>query len=162
VQRVDLGAIASALSSTSGSFGETLEHISSSASLRYSPLSRPSFQRVYVGFAANSDLCLSFLRRCIDYGEKVFMSRHSFNAPYISSQVGLPHDVRERTARVLSEATGISMANVASVKGLSSYEPTPVMPITDRAGNSCFPLTSIATVQNRVQKGLGFRTEDYV
>jgi len=118
---VDLGAIASSLSSTSGSFGEALERISSSASflasLRYSSLSQPSFRQAYVAFAANSDLCLSFLQHCADYGEKVFTWCLSFNASAISSRVGPPHDLRERTARLLSEATGISTENVASVKG---------------------------------------------
>jgi len=106
---VDLGAIASCLSSTSGSFGDALERISSSASLRYSPpLSRSCFQRAYVGFAANSDLCLSFLRHCTNYGEKVFTWCLSSNASPVSSRVGAPHDLRERTARLLSEATSIS------------------------------------------------------
>jgi len=114
---VDLGAIASSLSSTSGSFGETLERIFSSVSLRYSPLSRSSFQRVYVAFAANSDLCHSFLRHCADYGEKVFTCCRPFYASPISSRVGVPHDLRERAARFLSEAPGISTENVASVKG---------------------------------------------
>jgi hypothetical protein len=162
VQGVDLGAIASSLSSISGSFGEALERISSSVSLRYSPWSRSSFQRVYVAFAANSDLCLSFLRRCADYGEKVSTWCLSFNASPIYSRVGGPHDLQERTVRLLSEATGISTENVASIKGLFSYESTPVIPITDRGGNYCFLLIRVATVQNHVQEGLGFRTEDYV
>jgi hypothetical protein len=162
VQGIGLGAIASSLSSTSGSFGEALERISSSTSLRYSPLSRSSFQRAYVAFAANSDLCLSFLRNCDDYGEKVFTWCLSFNASPMSSRVGAPHDLRERTARLLSEATSISTEDVASVKGLSSYESTPMTPVTDRGGNFCSLLTRVATVQNHVQEGLGCRTEDYV
>jgi hypothetical protein len=164
VQGVDLGAVASSLSSTSGSFGEALERISSSASFRYSPLSRSSFQRAYVGFAANSDLCLSFLRHCADYGEKVFTWCRDFqvNASHISSRVGVPHDLREQTARLLSEGTGISTENVASDKGPFSYESTPVIPITDRGVNFCFLFIRVATVENDVQEGLGFRTEDHV
>jgi hypothetical protein len=161
-RELTFGVIASSLSSTSGSFGEALERISSSVSLRYSPLSLSSFQRVYVAFASNSDLCLSFLRHCADYGEKVFTWCLSFNASPISSWVGVPHGLRERTAGFLSGATGISMENVASTKGLSSYEPTLVMPITDRGGNFCFLLTRIAAVQNHVQEGVGFRKEDCV
>jgi hypothetical protein len=34
-------------------------------------MGRSSFQRVYIAFAGNSDICLSFLRNCADYGEKV-------------------------------------------------------------------------------------------
>jgi hypothetical protein len=66
--------------------------------------------------------------------------------------VGTPHNPWERTARLLSEATGISTENVASVKGLSSYESTPVIPITDRGGNFCFQLNRVATVQSTYKK----------
>ena len=162
MQGVDLGAIASSLSSTSGSFEDALERISSSASLRYSPLSRSSFQRAYVAFAANSDLCLSFLRNCADYGEKVFTWCLFFNTSPASSRVGAPHDLQVRTARLLSKATGISTENVASVEGLSLYKSSSMIPITDRGGNSCFLLTRVATVQNHIQEGLRIRTEDYV
>jgi hypothetical protein len=162
VQGVDLGAIASSLSTTSGSFGDALERISSSASLRYSPMSQSSFQRAYVAFAANSDLCLSFLRRCADYGEKMFTCCLSFNASPISSRVGVLHDLRERTARLLSEATGISTENVASVTGLSLYESTSTIPITDRSSHFCSLFNRVATVQKHVQEGLRIRTEDFV
>jgi hypothetical protein len=162
-QGVDLGTIASSLSSTSGSFGEALERISSCLSLQYLPLSRTSFQRVYVAFAANSDLCLSFLRHCVDYGEKVSTWCLSINASPTSCRVGARHDLRERAARGLSEATGISTEDVARVKGPSSYEPVvPVIPITDGGGNSCLLPTRVTTVQNHVQEGLGCRTEDYL
>ena len=121
VQGLDLGAISSSLSSTSCSFGEALERISSSASLHYSPLSWIPFQRVYIGFAANSDLCLSFLRHCADYSEKVFTWCLSIDALPVTSPVDAPHDLRERSARLLSEPTGVSTENVASIKGLVSY-----------------------------------------
>jgi len=115
---VDLGAIASSLSSTSRYFGEALERISSSDSLRSLPMSRrPPFQGAYVAFARNSDLCLSFLRHCANYGEKVFTWCLHFDASPVPSRVGASHDLWERTARLLSEATGISTENVASVKG---------------------------------------------
>ena len=56
------------------------------------------------------------------------------------------------------------MKNIASVKGLSSYESTLVIPITDRRGNVTVFLLLIwvAKVHNCIQEGLGFRTEDYV
>ena len=61
-------------------------------SLRYSPLGRSSFRRVYIAFAANSDLCLSFLQHCADYAEKV-MALHptSVGSPassYMGASVG--------------------------------------------------------------------------
>ena len=163
MQGVDLGAIASFLSSAIGCFGEALEHISSSASLRHLPSSRrSSYQQVYIAFAAHSDLCLSYLRRCADYGEKVFTWCLFFDASPISSRVGAPHDLQEWTTRLLSEATGISTENVASVEGLSSYESTPVIPLTDRDGIFCFLLTRVASMQNYVQESLSVRTQDFI
>jgi hypothetical protein len=112
----------------------------SSASLRYSPpLSRYSFQRLYVAFAANSDQCLFFIRHCADYSEKVVTWCLPFNTSSspISSREGTPRDLRNRTAGLLSEAVGVSTQNVVatSVKGLSSI---PLIPITDRGGNFIF------------------------
>jgi len=98
----------------------------------------------------------------LSYGERVFTWCLFSNASPTFSRVGAADHLRERTARLLSEATGISTENVSTVKGPSSYESTPVTPITDRGGNFCFLLTRVATVQNHVQEGLGFRTEDYV
>ena len=86
----------------------------------------------------------------------------SFNASRISSLVGARHDLQERTTRLLSEATDIPTENVASVEGLSSYELTLVMRITDRGMNFCFPLARVTSVQKDVQESLGFRTEDYI
>lgn len=125
MQGVDLGAIASSLSSTSSSFGEALERVSSCASLRPSNLS--SFQRVHVAFTASRDLCLSFLRDCANYGEKVLTWCLSFDTLPMTSRGDTPHDLRERTAKLLSEAAGISTENVASVEGLFSYKSTPVI-----------------------------------
>ena len=161
MQGADLGAIASSLSSASSSFGEALERIFSSDSLQYSPSSWPSFQRAYVAFAANSDLCLSFLQHCADYGENVFTWYLSFNPSARSARVGLSHELRERTARLQSEATDISTGSVADIKGLSWYEPSSVIP-TERGENFCFLFSRVAAVQNHVQEGFGFRTEDHV
>jgi hypothetical protein len=78
-----------------------------------------------VAFAANSGLCLSFLRRCADYGESVIGLRVPSIASPTSSCGDAPHDLRERTMKLLSEMTGVSVDNVASVQGLSSYPSTP-------------------------------------
>ena len=121
MQGVDLGAIASSLLLTIGSLGEALERISSSASLQYSQLSRSSFQQVYIAFLGNRDLCHSFLRDCADYGKKVLVWCLASVASPTSSRVGRPsQDLRERTAGLRSEATGVSAENAASAQGLSS------------------------------------------
>ena len=71
--------------------------------------------------AANSDLCLSFLWRCVDYGEKV-IDRHLPSIPLPAPfSVMASYDLRERTARFQSEMTGISAENTPSVQGQSSY-----------------------------------------
>jgi hypothetical protein len=97
VQGADLGAIAASLSSSIGFLGEALERMSSSASLQYSLSGLSYFQRVYVAFAGNSHLCLSLLRHCADYGEKVFSWCSPSIASPTSSRVGAPHDLLEQT-----------------------------------------------------------------
>ncbi|KAI0285442.1 hypothetical protein BGY98DRAFT_1093025 [Russula aff. rugulosa BPL654] len=54
---------------------------------------------------------------CAEYGEKVITWCLSFDASPVSSRVGAPYDLLERTTKLLSEATGVSTENVASVKG---------------------------------------------
>jgi hypothetical protein len=146
VQGVDLGAIASSLSPTVGALGEALERVCSSASWQHLPLSSPGrsfFQRVYVTFAGNSDLCLSFLRLCVDYGEKVFTWYPSSITLPTSSREGVTHDLREQTTKLLSEATSVPSENAPSVQGLSSYRSTPLIPITDIRGYYCLLFTRI-------------------
>ncbi|KAH9984103.1 hypothetical protein BJV77DRAFT_1039489 [Russula vinacea] len=46
-----------------------LEGVFSSASFQHSQLDQASFQRVYLAFEGNSDLCLDILRHCADYGK---------------------------------------------------------------------------------------------
>jgi hypothetical protein len=121
VQGVDLGEIASSLSPTIGSLEEALERMASSASLRFSRLGRPLFQRVYVAFAANSGLCLSFLQHCTDYGERMFAWCH-FSVALLASPVGVPSNLRERITGLRSEVTDVYYTeNAASAQGLSSY-----------------------------------------
>ena len=118
LQGIDLGAIASSLSPTMGSLEEALERMSSSTSLRYSQSGRLSFQRVYVAFAGNSDICLSFLRRCADYGESVLAWRLVSIGSPSSARVGAldSNDIRKRTKGLRSEVAG------DSAKGLKTLE----------------------------------------
>ena len=83
-------------------------------------------QRVYVGFLANSDVCLSFLQQCADYGEKVFaLCLPSIASPTSRSHTysGV-HDLRERTMRLRSEIASVPMENAAIVQGLSFFRST--------------------------------------
>ena len=107
-----------------GSLASALDRLPLSDSVKYSRSGLSSIRQVYVAFAANSDLCLSFLRRCANYREKVIgWHLPSTDLPTLSC-VDAPHDLRERTMRFLAEMTGISADNVASIQGLSSYQST--------------------------------------
>jgi hypothetical protein len=109
-----------------GSLTSALERLLSSYSLKYLPSCQFFIQRVYVAFEANSDLCLSFLRRCVDYGEKAI----GCHLPYIPIPLPAPfsvmasYDLRERTVGFQSEMPGISAENAPSMQGQSSYKLT--------------------------------------
>ena len=123
MQGVDLEEIASSLSPTIGSLGDALERIFSSASVQYSRLSQSSLQRVYVAFAGNSDLCLSFLRHCADYGEKVSSWCLASTDLPACSPVGR-EDLRKQISELQSEESCASAENAAtgSTQGLSLYQ----------------------------------------
>ncbi len=76
-----------------------------------------------MAFAANRDLCLSFVRRCANYGEMVI----GWHLPSVA--LPMPHhvvaahasrDLRKRAMKLPSEVTGTSVENATIVKGLSS------------------------------------------
>ena len=112
---VDLGEIASSLSLTMGSLRVALDGIFSSASFQYSQLDQASFQRVYLAFEGNSDLCLDILRHCADYG---------IMFP-IGSATGAPHDLRGRMTEHRSEVAAASPEGIgdvgAQLRGLGTH-----------------------------------------
>ena len=93
--------------------------MSSCDSSRYLPLGRSSFQRVYVAFAANSDLCLSVLQHCADYGEKVVAWHPASVGSPASSRMGALHDLRERSVG-RSNVTGVSEKTLETLEGAGS------------------------------------------
>lgn len=100
-----------------GSLAPALERISSSASLQDLEMIKSSIQQVYVALAGNSDLCFRFLRHCADYREKVIGCCLALRT---SPRATASNDFRERTTRLRSEMTDVSVENAASVRGLSS------------------------------------------
>ena len=92
----------------------------------HSESGRSSIQGVYVAFAANSDLCLSFLKHCSDYGDKVLALSLPSIASLTSPRMDAPYKLRERTMRLRSVMTGVSAENTltSSVRGLSAYQST--------------------------------------
>ena len=98
----------------------TLNRLHSSNSIKHLPLGPSSIKPIYVAFAANRDMCRSFLQNCVDYGEKVLVCRLPSITSSASSRAGTPRDFREQTKRLWSELTGISVEKAACVQGLSS------------------------------------------
>jgi hypothetical protein len=122
-----------------GSLTSALDRLCSTNSLKYLRSGRSFIQRVYVAFAANSDVCLTFLQQCADYAEKVFALCLPSIASPTPSRAGTLHNLRERTMRLRSEMTGVSVENVASVQGLSLYNETFWWsPLTNWAGSRKF------------------------
>ena len=74
-----------------------------------------------MAFAANSELCLSFLWRCVDYKERVIGYRPPSIPLPPHSRVMASYDLREWYMRFQPEMTGISAENAGSVQGQSSY-----------------------------------------
>jgi hypothetical protein len=143
-----------------GLLTSALERLPSSNSFKYSQSGQPSIQRVYVAFAANSDLCLSFLRQCADYGEKVI----SWRLPPIASlRVMASHDLRERTIRLRSEMRGVSGENAASVQGLSLCQSTRLwLSLTRWEGSPKFKATydKALTLERKTTSGLNILLEE--
>src|SRR6266446_2792594 len=106
------------------SLTSALGRLYSSNSLKYLQPIQSSIQRVYVTFAANSDLCLSFIQRCIGYGEEVIGWRLPSIPLPMPLRVIASHELWERALRLQSEMTGGSVEIAASVQGLSSYQST--------------------------------------
>ena len=111
-----------------------LEGVFSSASFQHSQLDQASFQRVYLAFEGNSDLCLDILRHCADYGKM-------FSIESATSFAGAPspYDLRRRTTEHRSEVAAASIETPegighvgAQLRGLGTH-PTHVQSTETRA-----------------------------
>jgi len=118
--------MASSLSSEMGFLSEALKRIRSSATFEHVSYSGlPLVLQVDLAFSGDCDQCLSFLRRCVEYGEIVttFCSLSSSRPTY-------PHlegsqDLRDRILGLRFETTVVSPKCAVIVEGLSSYKQTP-------------------------------------
>jgi len=119
----DIGSIASSLSSAMGFLSEALKRIRSSATFEHVSYSGlPLVLQVDLAFSGDCGQCLSFLRRCAEYGEIVttFCSLHSSWPTY-------PHlegsqDLRDRILGLRFKTTVVSAKGAVIVDGLSSYK----------------------------------------
>ena len=150
----DLGEIAFSLSLAMGSLRAALEGVFSSASFQYSQLDQASFQRVYLAFEGNSDLCRDILRHCADYGIM-------FPIGSATSSAGVPHDLRGRTTEDQSEVAAASIETPegigdvgAQLRGLGTH-PTHVQSTETRA-----PPTRHASPDSTLQSSTVSHTMD--
>lgn len=118
----NIGEIASSLSSAMGSLEEALKLIHSSASLEYTSYSGLSLVlRVQFAFTRNSDLCLAFLRRCVDYQDFLAALYNSPNTWHAPCRVVAPHDLCGRAMRPAFETTSGSTENADGVEGSRKF-----------------------------------------
>jgi len=126
MQGADIGAIAVSLSLAMGSLCRALKRIRSSASLEHVSYSGlPLLLRVELAFSGDCDQCLSFLRRCTEYGEIVTEFCTFPSALPTSSHLEDLQELRERILGLQFETTVVSAKSVVVVQGLSSYQLTP-------------------------------------
>ncbi len=104
------------------SLKDALQRIRSSVSLDYSStaVALTLVLRADLAFTADRDRCLSFLRRCANYGEIVTASSFPSIVWQRSSNIGASDDLQERIAKLLAEAMEPSTEGAACTRGLSS------------------------------------------
>jgi hypothetical protein len=120
-QGVDLGTIASLLSPSLGKLEETLQRVRESASVTFSLMSLGPVLQAKLGLTQNSELCLSFLRRCVDFGEIVAgLSGASITYPAFS-RLRASNDLQERVMNLMAEpeVVDLSAENDGRSQGLS-------------------------------------------
>ncbi|KAH9983591.1 hypothetical protein BJV77DRAFT_286295 [Russula vinacea] len=69
-------------------------------------------------------MCLSFLRQCAEYGDRVSAVCLRSMASPTSSPIcaGAPYELRERTMRLQSEMIGVSTENAAGIQGSRKFK----------------------------------------
>ncbi|KAH9961539.1 hypothetical protein BC827DRAFT_1267541 [Russula dissimulans] len=107
---VDLGTIASLLSPSLGKLEETLQRVRESASVTFSLMSLGPVLQAKLGLTQNSELCLSFLRRCVDFGEIVAgLSGASITYPAFS-RLRASNDLQERVMNLMAEPEVVDLS----------------------------------------------------
>jgi len=109
----DLSTIASSLSPSLGKLDETLQKVRESASVAFSLMGLAPVFQVKLGLAQNSELCLSFFRRCVDFGQIIgASSTASMTYPYPTfSRLTASSDLQERILTLMTESVEFSVEN---------------------------------------------------
>ena len=76
--------------------------------------------RVNLGFTQNSEMCLAFFRRCVNFGEVIDASSITFVAHPTFSRARASDDLQERVTALGTEAAYIPAENATQSQGMSS------------------------------------------
>jgi hypothetical protein len=78
--------------------------------------------QVSLGLTQNSELCLAFLRRCVDLGELVVASPAAFVAYPTFSRVKASNNLQGRATALRTEAVDVLAENTGYHPGLSPFK----------------------------------------
>ncbi|KAH9961522.1 hypothetical protein BC827DRAFT_323669 [Russula dissimulans] len=114
---------ASLLSPSLGKLEETLQRVRESASVTFSLMNLGPVLQVKLGLTQNSELCLSFFRRCVDFGEIVAgLSAASIAYPAFS-RLRASNDLQERVMTLMAEEVDLSAENDGCSQGARKFSP---------------------------------------
>jgi hypothetical protein len=118
----DLGAIASSLFPALNTLKGSLRRIHESASVESSNMSLDPIRRAESSLAENKELCFTFFRRCVEFGEMVAGSPDALIDHLAFSHVRASNDLLEGAVALNTEVPDDSVENEALSQGLSSLK----------------------------------------
>ena len=121
-QGADLEAIASSLFPALNTLKGRLQKIQESASVEYSNMSLVPILRAKYELAKNNDLCFTFFRRCVEFGEMVAGSSAALINHFAFSRVRASTGLLEGAMALGTEAPDVSLENDVPSQGLSSIQ----------------------------------------
>ncbi len=119
-QGADLVSIASSLFPALNTVRRWLQRIRDSVSVEYSNMSLAPILRAELGLAQNSNLCFTFFRHCVEFGEMVTATSAALIGSTAFSRVKDSNGLLERAMALGTEAPDVSAQNDALFRGLSS------------------------------------------
>lgn len=122
-QGVDLGAILSTLSPALSTLEKALHNVRESASVESSHTRIALILQVNLGFTQNSEMCLAFFRRCVDFGEVIAASSVTFVAHPSFSRARASNDLQERVMALGTEAADVPAENATQSQSMSPLKP---------------------------------------
>lgn len=114
--------MASSLSPALGKLEKSLQKIRESASVEFSRKSLARVLQVNLGSAQNSERCLNFFRRCVDFGEILVASSTSFTPYHTFPRVRASSDLQGRIGSLGAEAADPLAEDATRFQGLSPFQ----------------------------------------